>query len=209
MGMSSRRGHGHWPHKCLTIGCMLGAGLTWAQAQAQADKQSHVHAQLQRQDRAEAADASRTLSTIQVSADALDPDDARARNVFTATRTDMRVKDIPQTIDSIEVSKFKAYGINDLSVMLQGVPGVESYYDTRGEGIMIRGFEASYGDFYRDGIRESGQVRRSTANVERIEVLKGPAAVLYGRGAGGGVVNLISKQASFDAVSSVGLRGGS
>jgi len=40
-------------------------------------------------------------------------------------------------------------------------------------------------------------------------VLKGPASVLYGRGAGGGVVNMVSKQASFDAVSSVGLRAGS
>jgi iron complex outermembrane receptor protein len=150
-----------------------------------------------------------TLSTITVNADALDPDDARPASVSTATRTALDVKDVPQSIDSLEVSKFKAYGINDLSIMLQGVPGVESFYDTRGEGIMIRGFEASYGDFYRDGIRESGQVRRSTANVERVEVLKGPAAVLYGRGAGGGIINLISRQASFDAVSSVGLRAGS
>lgn len=89
------------------------------------------------------------------------------------------------------------------------MPGVNTSYDMRGEGVLIRGFEADSNDIYRDGVRESGQVRRSTANVERIEILKGPASVLYGRGAGGGVVNMISRQARFDARSSVTLRGGS
>lgn len=150
-----------------------------------------------------------TLPTVQVSADQFDPDDVRPEGVTTATKTYMAPKDIPQTIDTLEVNKYKSYGINDLSVMLDGVPGVNTSYDMRGEGVMIRGFNADSGDIYRDGVRESGQVRRSTANVERIEILKGPASVLYGRGAGGGVVNMVSKQARFDGVSSVTLRGGS
>ena len=79
----------------------------------------------------------------------------------------------------------------------------------RGDGITIRGFGADTGDIYRDGIRESGQVRRSTANIERIEILKGPASVLYGRSAGGGVVNMVSKFANFDSKSSVGAYAGS
>ena len=82
--------------------------------------------------------------------------------------------------------------------MLQGTPGVSTSYDMRGDGITIRGFGADTGDIYRDGIRESGQVRRSTANIERIEILKGPASVLYGRSAGG-VVNMVSKFANFDS----------
>ncbi|WP_447502234.1 TonB-dependent receptor plug domain-containing protein, partial [Acinetobacter pittii] len=101
------------------------------------------------------------------------------------------------------------YGSNDLSVMLQGTPGVSTSYDMRGDGITIRGFGADTGDIYRDGIRESGQVRRSTANIERIEILKGPASVLYGRSAGGGVVNMVSKFANFDSKSSVGAYAGS
>ena len=152
----------------------------------------------------------RALDTVTVTADALDPDDARPRGgVSTATKTALPLKDIPQTVDVIEVSKFKTYGINDLSVMLDGTPGIDTTYDTRGDGITIRGFDASSGDIYRDGVRAGGQIRRSTANVERIEILKGPASVLYGRGSGGGIVNLVSKQASFDAVSSIGLRAGS
>ncbi|ENU30356.1 hypothetical protein F991_01751 [Acinetobacter sp. CIP-A165] len=125
------------------------------------------------------------------------------------TRNGLKKKDIPQTIDTIDVQKYKIYGANDLSVMLQGTPGVSTTYDTRGDGIMIRGFSADTSDIYRNGVREGGQVRRSTANVERIEILKGPASVLYGRGAGGGVVNMVTKFANFDSKSSVGIFGGS
>lgn len=125
------------------------------------------------------------------------------------TRNGLKKKDIPQTIDTIDVQKYKIYGSNDLSVMLQGTPGASTNYDMRGDGITLRGFSADSGDIYRDGIRESGQVRRSTANVERIEILKGPASVLYGRSAGGGVVNMVSKYANFDSKSSVGTYVGS
>lgn len=93
------------------------------------------------------------------------------------TRNGLKKKDIPQTIDTIDVQKYKIYGANDLSVMLQGTPGVSTSYDMRGDGINLRGFNADTGDIYRDGVRESGQVRRSTANIERIEILKGPASV--------------------------------
>ncbi len=124
-------------------------------------------------------------------------------------RNGLDKKDIPQTVDTIDVQKYKIYGSNDLSVMLQGTPGVSTSYDMRGDGITIRGFGADTGDIYRDGIRESGQVRRSTANIERIEILKGPASVLYGRSAGGGVVNMVSKFANFDSKSSVGAYAGS
>lgn len=120
------------------------------------------------------------------------------------TRNGLDKKNIPQTVDTIDVSKYKLYGANDLSVMLQGTPGVSTSYDTRNDGISIRGFNADNNDIYRDGIRESGQYRRSTANVERIEILKGPASVLYGRSAGGGVINMVTKVANFDSPSSIG-----
>lgn len=164
-----------------------------------------AHAQPQALDATEA----QSLPAVQVTSSQYDPDDVRPEGVTTATKTYMAPKDIPQTVDTLEVNKYKSYGINDLATMLDGVPGVNTSYDMRGEGVMIRGFQADAGDIYRDGVRESGQVRRSTANVERIEILKGPASVLYGRSAGGGVVNLVSKQARFDAKSSVTLRGGS
>lgn len=155
--------------------------------------------------------AKAVLPTIQVQAlNDLDPirsyigyDEAQV------SRNHLKIKYIPQTINTIDVQKYKMYGSNDLSIMLQGTPGVSTTYDTRGDGIMIRGFSADAGDIYRDGIRESGQIRRSTANVERIEILKGPASVLYGRSQGGGVVNMVTKYANFDSKSSVGMYVGS
>lgn len=125
------------------------------------------------------------------------------------TRNGLKKKDIPQTIDTIDVQKYKIYGANDLSIMLQGTPGVSTSYDTRGDGIYLRGFAADAGDIYRDSVRESGQLRRSTANVERIEILKGPASVLYGRSQGGGVINMVTKFANFDSKSTLGLYTGS
>lgn len=161
------------------------------------------------EDASASAAAAQQLPAVHVSGSQYDPDDVRPEGVTTATKTYLAPRDIPQTVDTLEVNKYKSYGINDLATMLDGVPGVNTSYDMRGEGVMIRGFQADAGDIYRDSVRESGQVRRSTANVERIEILKGPASVLYGRSAGGGVVNLVSKQARFDGKSSVTLRGGS
>lgn len=151
------------------------------------------------------------LSTIAIEAlNDLDPIRSYIQyDKASVTRNGLKQKEIPQTINTIDVQKYKLYGSNDLSIMLQGTPGVSTTYDTRGDGILIRGFSADAGDIYRDGIRESGQVRRSTANVERIEILKGPASVLYGRSQGGGVINLVTKYANFDSKSSVGLFGGS
>jgi len=158
---------------------------------------------------AEDTEAMRTFDTVLVTADALDRDDARQKVTSTATKMEMDAHAVPQTVNTLEMSKSKVYGFNDLSVLLDGTPGVDTSYDMRGDGITVRGFAADSNDIYRDGVRNAGQIRRSTANVERIEIVKGPASVLYGRGLGGGVVNLISKQANFAAVSSLNLRGGS
>lgn len=156
-----------------------------------------------------ADNAALELDRVEVKADALDPDDSRPATVSTATKMALDPRDVPQTVNTLEMSKSKVYGLNDLSVLLDGTPGVDTAYDTRGDGITLRGFGADSNDIYRDGIRNAGQFRRSTANVERIEIVKGPASVLYGRGLGGGMVNLISKEARFDGFSSASLRAGS
>lgn len=107
------------------------------------------------------------------------------------TRDGLSVKESPRTIDVLNIQKNKNYGTNDLSSILEGNAGIDAGYGMRGENLYLRGFNIDANDIYRDGVRESGQVRRSTANIERVEILKGPASVLYGRTSGGGIVNMV------------------
>lgn len=125
------------------------------------------------------------------------------------SRNNLLIKEIPQTIDVLNIQRNKNYGTNDLSSILEGNAGIDATYDMRGENIFLRGFQADANDIYRDNVRESGQVRRSTANIERVEILKGPASVLYGRSNGGGVINLISKSANFNHLKQLTLSYGS
>ncbi|WP_339529338.1 TonB-dependent siderophore receptor [Pseudomonas mucidolens] len=137
----------------------------------------------------------------------MDEDDPRVRDTSTATRTATPVRYVPQAIDSVKTENLRAYGTNDLGQALSGIPNVSSGADTRFDSLRIRGFDAS-SDFYLDGIRDDSQYVRDLHNIERIDVLKGPAAVLYGRGGQGGIVNRVSKMPQAGRASSLEAQGG-
>ncbi|VVN76777.1 Catecholate siderophore receptor Fiu [Pseudomonas fluorescens] len=151
--------------------------------------------------------ATTTLPETSISAEA-DVDDPRVKEVSTATRTATPVRYVPQAIDSVKTSNVLDYGTNDLGKALSGIPNVSSGADTRFDSLRIRGFDAS-NDFYLDGIRDDSQYVRDLHNIERVEVLKGPAAVLYGRGSQGGIVNRVSKLPQFGRRSTLEAQGGS
>lgn len=135
-------------------------------------------------------------------------EDPRVKISNTATRTSTPVRYVPQAIDSIKTSNVADYGTNDIGDVLSGIPNVSSSADTRFDSLRIRGFDAS-NDFYLDGIRDDSQYKRDLHNIERVEVLKGPAAVLYGRGSQGGIVNRVSKLPEFGRRSTIEAQGGS
>ncbi|BBP68294.1 ligand-gated channel protein [Pseudomonas sp. Seg1] len=135
-------------------------------------------------------------------------DDPRVKVSNTATRTSTPVRYVPQAIDSIKTSNVANYGTNDIGDALSGMPNVSSSADTRFDSLRIRGFDAS-NDFYLDGIRDDSQYKRDLHNIERVEVLKGPAAVLYGRGSQGGIVNRVSKAPEAGRRSTIEAQGGS
>ena len=151
--------------------------------------------------------AATTLPATSISAEA-DEDDPRIKETSTATRTATPVRYVPQAIDSVKTESLRSYGTNDLGQALSGIPNVSSGADTRFDSLRIRGFDAS-NDFYLDGIRDDSQYVRDLHNIERIEVLKGPAAVLYGRGGQGGIVNRVSKLPTAGHKSSIEAQGGS
>lgn len=110
------------------------------------------------------------------------------------TRTETDSQDVPQSIQTIPQEVIENREINNFTEALRNVPGVISNNDTGLFNLVnIRGFEA---DYRRNGLnagifRFSGE---QTANVERIEILKGPASVLYGQGSFGGTINIVTKQ---------------
>ncbi|EGQ8520240.1 TonB-dependent receptor [Vibrio parahaemolyticus] len=116
------------------------------------------------------------------------------------TKTDVEWLDVPQAVSVVTKTEMQDRGAVRLVDALDGVAGVNN---TLGEGsrdqFMIRGFD-SLNDMYRDGMRDDGTLQsyRSLANVERVEILKGPAGALYGRGSAGGIINLVTKRANGD-----------
>ena len=153
--------------------------------------------------------ATTTLPELSVTADSeREKDNPRVREVSTATRTATAVRSVPQAVDTVKTSQVLDYGSDTLGKALEGIPNVSSGADTRFDSVRIRGFEAG-NDFYLDGVRDDSQYIRDLHSIERVDVLKGPAAVLYGRGGQGGIVNRISKAPEAGRRSTLEARAGS
>lgn len=141
----------------------------------------------------ESGAAPQTLPEVRVVAGA-DPVPYSAPTATSATRIDAPLRDIPQTVNVVTEALIEDQAAHSLQDTLQNVPGVSFHIgDGQRDQVYIRGFDA-IGDQYVDGLRDDGLYYRDLSNVERIEVVKGPAAVLYGRGSSGGIVNRITKK---------------
>ncbi|MCP3748964.1 TonB-dependent siderophore receptor [Pseudomonas sp. SBB6] len=122
-----------------------------------------------------------------------------------ALKIDAPLRDIPQTVNVVPASVIKDQGAQSMEDVLKNVPGIGlSNGDGQRDQVTIRGFSA-IGDMYVDGMRDDALYYRDLSNVERVEVVKGPAAVLYGRGSSGGLINSVSKKPTFNPVQEVGV----
>jgi len=114
-------------------------------------------------------------------------------NTSSGTKTDTPIIDVPQSISVLTAQQIEDQAIRSMGDLVRMVPGVSP---GQGEGnrdqITLRG-NNSTADFFTDGLRDDVQQYRSFYNVERVEVLKGSNAMIFGRGGGGGVVNRILK----------------
>lgn len=126
-----------------------------------------------------------------------------------ATRINAPLRDVPQTVNVVTEALIDDQGARSLQDTLQNVPGVSFHIgDGQRDQAYIRGFDA-IGDQYVDGLRDDGLYYRDLSNVARVEVVKGPAAVLYGRGSSGGIINRVTKKPGPDALREVELTVGS
>jgi catecholate siderophore receptor len=118
------------------------------------------------------------------------------RKTTTATKTNTDVKEIPQALTVVSSGQIADQQLRSVGDMLLFVPGA-SY--NAGEGnrdtLVLRG-NSSTADFFVDGVRDDVQYFRDFYNVDRVEVLKGPNAMIFGRGGGGGIINRVLKKPS-------------
>lgn len=123
-----------------------------------------------------------------------------ASESVTATKTDTPLLDVPQTISVVTRERLDDQASRSIADVLRYVPGATV---GQGEGnrdqITLRG-QNTTADFFLDGVRDDVQYFRSLYNIERVEVLKGPFALIFGRGGSGGIINRVQKTPSADAL---------
>ncbi|MEH2071689.1 MAG: TonB-dependent siderophore receptor [Nostoc sp.] len=138
-------------------------------------------------------------------------DGYNASDASTATKTDTPLRDVPQSIQVIPREVIQDQGAVRLTEAVRNVSGVSlsGTSGDRGEDYTIRGFAAN---IYKNGFLDdfySDRAFRDNANIERIEVLKGPASVLFGRLEPSGIINLVTKKPLAEPYYNVGFTAGS
>lgn len=116
----------------------------------------------------------------------------------TATKGSAPLRDIPQAVNVVPEQLLRDQGARSMQDALRNVPGVVfSSGDGQRDQVVIRGFTA-ISDQFLDGVRDDALYFRDLSNIQTVEVLKGPAAVLYGRGSSGGLINRVTKKPKFN-----------
>ena len=112
-----------------------------------------------------------------------------------ALKTPVPVLDVPQTVTIVTDDEIRSQGLREIGDIVRYTPGVNT---SQGEGhrdaVVFRGVRST-ADFYLDGVRDDVQYYRSLYNVEQVEILRGPNALLFGRGGTGGIINRVTKKA--------------
>ena len=126
----------------------------------------------------------------------------------TATRTPTLIRDVPQSITVVGRELMTDQLMTSIGDVVRYVPGITSHQgENNRDQIIIRGNSTS-ADFFVNGVRDDVQYFRDIYNIDRIEALKGPNAMIFGRGGAGGVVNRVLKEAMFRPVRDFSLQAG-
>jgi len=169
------------PSRILPLGAMLFAGSLGALAQTPAG-------------------TGQTLPTVTVK-EQTEPEETKAKNTMRARDTGIakgkqELRDVPQTVTVVTEMVMDDRNLDDFREVLKTVSGITFQAGETGEeDIRLRGFSLGQaGDIYVDGLKDAPLIERDTFNLDRIEVLKGSASMLFGKGSTGGVVNQVNKQ---------------
>jgi len=111
-----------------------------------------------------------------------------------ALKSPTPIIDVPQSLSIITADQIQQQGFNSIGDIINYTPGVNT---SQGEGhrdaVVFRGVRST-ADFFIDGVRDDVQYYRPLYNIEQIEILRGPNALLFGRGGTGGILNRVTKK---------------
>ncbi len=121
-----------------------------------------------------------------------------------------KILDTPQSINVVPAEVIRQQGVNNLQDALKNVPGITlnaGEGGTHGDLVNLRGFSAG-DDYFMDGLRDTGLYDRDTFDIDALEVYKGPASTLFGRGSTGGVINQVTRAPQLYAIDDFSVTGG-
>jgi catecholate siderophore receptor len=146
------------------------------------------------------------LAPVVVTATA--PDRLRVAGTSTATKTLRLLRDVPQAVSVVPRRLVLDQAMQSMADVARYIPGVTmGLGEGHRDAPTIRG-NSSTADFFLDGVRDDAQYLRDLYDVDRVEALKGPNAMVFGRGGGGGVINRVSKTARWSPTRELLLGGG-
>lgn len=135
------------------------------------------------------------LPTVKVEAGAEASQDGALATKTRVGKTLQDPHDVPQAITTVTRKIMDQQHASTLREALRNVSGLTfnaAEGGRSGDNMMLRGFY-TFGDIYLDGVRDTAQYNRELFNLEQVDVLRGSAAMLFGRGQAGGVINQVSK----------------
>ena len=136
-------------------------------------------------------------------------DEYGVRSTSTATKTNTDVKDIPQAMTVISEAQIEDQQLRSVGDLLYFVPGATpGTGEANRDQFTLRGNNTT-ADLFVDGIRDDVQYFRDFYNVDRVEVLRGSNAMIFGRGGGGGIVNRVTKRSTLGQHREVSVSGDS
>jgi catecholate siderophore receptor len=128
--------------------------------------------------------------------------------IASATKTMTPLRDVPQSVTVVTRELIKDQMMMSMGDVMRYVPGITAHQgENNRDQVIIRG-NSSSADFFMNGVRDDVQYYRDLYNLDRVEVLKGPNALIFGRGGAGGVVNRVTKDAGFMPVRELSLQAG-
>ena len=109
------------------------------------------------------------------------------------------IRDIPQSISVVSKDQIRDQSLQSISDVVAYIPGVTSHQGENNRDQLIFRGNSSSADFFVNGVRDDVQYYRDLYNIDRVEAIKGPNSMVFGRGGGGGVINRVTKEPSFSS----------